>query len=226
MAHRVSGLTGRMFVALAALLILAGCGPMAAGPNTQATPTPKPFDLGPWTVATIGTGPTAKAANDSLEFLFPATALADPQQQHTIGVNLTSKCTVAGDFDLQVDYSLASWPARNGVRFGLVSGNAHIVRTSEPNGAENAYMMNVGGHLTGVESADSSGRLRLTRLGTTITGYYLANQDWVAITSATVAAEAQPYSIAAWSDAVTFGKRDVRIDLKNFTMAPAASGCV
>jgi hypothetical protein len=223
MAHRV---TGSVSVALAALLILVGCGPAAAGPSTKPTPTAKPFDMSPWTVGTIGRGPTAKAANDSLEFFFPATALADPQQQQLIGVNLTSKCSVAGDFDLQVDYSLASWPARNGVRFGLAAGNSHVVRTSEPNGSENEYMTNFAGHLTGVESEDSSGRLRLARVGTTITGYYLANRNWVAIASGSAASDAQPYSIAAWSDAVTFGKRDVRIDLKNFTMTPATAGCV
>jgi hypothetical protein len=216
----------------AALLILSAalfsaCGPATAGPAPDASPTPAPtpFDQAPWAVSTIGVGPAATPISGGLQLFIPASAQADANHQQLIAINVTAKCKISGDFDLQADYALQTWPARNGVRFGLVAGDYHVVRTSDPHAAENTYTTNLAGAQTSAETQDSTGRLRLARTGTTITGYYLTNRTWTTIASAPVPTAAASYAIAAWTDGYSFGRADVRVNLTKFTFTPSGAGC-
>jgi len=202
--------------------ILAACGPAAASITPAApAPTPKGFDLSAWDVSTAGSGPAATEANGGVDLFIPATATDDPQQQRAIAVRVVSRCHLTGDFDLQADYALVSWPSRNGVRFGLSAGTDYVLRTSNPNGSDNTYTTNLSGYAISVDTLDKSGRLRLTRVGTTVTGYYFSNRTWVSIASATAAAGGPAYAIQAWTDAYTFNHQDIRVNLKNVT----ATGC-
>jgi hypothetical protein len=160
-----------------------------------------------------------------LQFVFPASAKGDANQHELIAVNVTSKCKISGDFDLQADYAVQTWPARNGVRFGLVAGDYHVVRTSDPHATDNTYTANLAGAQTGAPTEDSTGRLRLARAGTSITGYYLTNRSWTPLASASVTTQDQSYAIAAWTDSYSFGHADVRVTLTKFTFTPAATGC-
>jgi|SRR5207302_9035453 len=211
----------RLSLLLPILAILTACGPAAAAITPATAPTPKGFDLGAWDVITVGTGSAATEANGGVNLFFAAKAQGDPQQQAKIAVTLKSKCQMSGDFDLQVDYALVNWPARNGVRFGLGADVNSVQRASNPHSADNTYTTEFSGHIVSVETPDKSGRLRLTRVGTTVTGYYLSNRTWVQIDWAAASTVSAGYAIEAWTDAYSFGGQDVRVNLKNLT----ATGC-
>jgi hypothetical protein len=222
----------RALLFVAVPVLLAACGPLAAGSTTPLGPSPSPTvqetpgaDLRAWTVSTTGSGPTATATKDGAVLLIPGNAQADSQAPHVVAVRLSSKCQLAADFDLQADYSVATWPAGNGVRFGLVVGEYHIVRTSNPRGLDNTYAANLAGYFLSVETHDTSGRLRLTRAGTSITASYLNKGTWVTIATANISAAKQPYAIAAWTDGDTFGRRDVELSVKNFSLSGPTTDC-
>jgi hypothetical protein len=207
-------------VFLPIVMLLAACGPASAS-NAPATPTPRGFDLTAWDVTTTGTGPVAMEANGGVDLFIPATTKGDSQHATLIALVVTARCHLAGDFDLQADYSLSTWPSRNGVRFGLVAGADSVERTTNPVGIDNTYATNLSGAIVQLETTDTSGRLRLARVGNATTGYYLKNGSWVSIASATTAATGQAFAIQAWTDAYTFHKQDVRVNLKHVTM----TGC-
>jgi hypothetical protein len=212
----------RRGLVLPVVAILAACG-SAPGSNapTAPTATPRGFDLSAWDVSTIGSGPTASEANGGVDLFIPATTHGDPLQQNLFALRLTARCHLGGDFDLQVDYTLTTWPARNGVRFGLIAGADSVERTSDPVGPDNTYATNFSGSIVQTATPDKSGRMRLTRVGTTITGYYLNSGSWVTIGTATAAAGSPAYVIQAWTDDYTFHQQAVRVNLKNLT----ATGC-
>ena len=210
----------RRCLLLPIVAILASCGP-ATGSIRPPAPTPKGFDLSAWDVSTIGSGPAATEANGGVDLFIPAKARDDPQHQHLIAITVTARCHLNGDFDLQADYALVSWPSGNGVRFGLVAGADSVERTSNPVSQANTYATNFSGSIVAVDTPDKTGRLRLTRVGPTVTGYYFSNRAWVSIASATAATGAPAYAIQAWTDGYTFDQQDIRVNLKNVT----AAGC-
>ena len=202
------------------VLVLAACGPASSQP-AAAAPTPRGFDLSAWDVSTIGSGPTAMEANGGVDLFIPAATKGDPAQATQIALRLSARCQLTGDFDAQADYALTTWPSRNGVRFGLVAGNDSVERTTNPVGLDNSYATNFSGTIVELETADTSGRMRLARVGKTITGYYLKNGNWVLVASATAAVGTPAFAIQAWTDGYTFNKQDVRVNLKHVTF----TGC-
>ena len=215
----------RFLVSLGVGLLLCACGP-ATGPLAAApTPTPNTLDLSLWTVSTAGTGPTASAAGGGVDLFMPAGATQD-SQRHYAGVTLTAKCKLTGDFDLQLDYSLISWPAKNSVRLGLVDGSGSVQRTHNAGAVtENLYATDFAGVETYVGTQDTAGRLRLTRVGTTTTGYYRSNGAWVKIGSVAAPIEGTPYSISAWTDYNDVLKSDLKVNVNNFTIVPSQPAC-
>lgn len=199
-------------------LVFSGCGP-ATGPLAAApTPTPNTLDLSRWTVTTLGTGPTATEGNGGVVLAIPAKATLDAQR-HLTSINLVSNCKLTGDFDLQLDYSLVTWPARNSVRLGLVAGSYSVERSSNlPPVMDNLYATNLAGVQASVETHDSTGRLRLTRVGPSVTGYYRSNATWARIASEKAVSDPLSYSIAAWTDYNAVVKSDVSVTVKNFTV--------
>jgi len=101
---------------------------------------------------------------------------------------------VAGDFDVQVDFSLLNWPSNNRQGFSLEAedlgqgqfGLFRVERFNEVGG--DAYHMvfpNQAGDPT-FPTTDTAGKLRLVRIGTTLSGYYHNGTNFVFINSAPV----------------------------------------
>jgi hypothetical protein len=208
---------------LAVVAVLSSCGPASTTPSAHATssPTPKPFDFSAWTVSTTGTGPAVAGNGSGLDLVIPATAQGDPNQHLLLEVVLQARCQLTGDFDVQADYSLITWTPQNGVHFGLVAGGNSAERASNPHGSDNLYESDFSGQITGTDTADTAGRLRLSRVGTTMTSYYLREQTWVPIATTTGPATPLSYKVGAWTDGYSFGTHDVRVNLKNLS----ATGC-
>lgn len=141
-----------------------------------------------------------------------------------------SKNAYAGNFDIQIEYSLLTWPANNGVRLTLAMGvpglNGATERVSlsdhdfRPPG--DAYLIggNDWGTLGFVPTEDLTGKLRLVRVGSDLSGYYWANGRWVMIGDYK-GMSTQPASLAfcAFSDDRVFGHQDVKVAFDNFVFS-------
>jgi hypothetical protein len=131
------------------------------------------FDCGRWdlTVVPAGVG-TVKDANQQLEMTRITPAASSYQ-------GLATRCTLSGDFDVQVDYRLLNWPAQNfyTVRLAaqnLPQGDIGLVGVYRNSYADENYQfrsqLGVVG-LVSVPTSDTSGTLGLRRSGSTISGY-------------------------------------------------------
>jgi len=108
----------------------------------------------------------------------------------TAGVQ--GKCFVGGDFDVQVDFALLNWPANNLQTIKLAtadlgSGTFGLPGPGRFSGLIDSYQMVLLSSIEGLAlTTDTGGKLRLTRSGTTLTGYYHNGTNFVALASATV----------------------------------------
>ncbi len=230
LAHpRVADRVRRYLVITGVGLLLSACGPATAPIAAAPLPTPNTLDLKLWTVSIVGSGPTATQANSGIDLVIPAGAIQDPKQGN-LAINLSASCQLTGDFDLQLDYTLVKWPPRNSVRLGLVAGHYSVHRSSNTgfvagSAADNLYVTDFAGALTSVGTQDATGRLRISRVGSTMTGYYRSNGAWVKISTASGPTAPMSYGIAAWTDYNAVVKTDVSVNIKNFTVAPPPSNC-
>ncbi|HET6457171.1 MAG TPA: PEP-CTERM sorting domain-containing protein, partial [Armatimonadota bacterium] len=126
-----------------------------------------------------------------------------------------------GDFDVRVDYQLLTWPAGNEVRLGMMMfgdtiGYANMVRCSS---TEELYIADFyGAPLPSprVTTTDMSGKLRLTRQGTTIIGYYYQSGAWVSLYSKVVTNADLGVSLRAWSHDTIFPDKEAKVAFDNF----------
>lgn len=162
-----------------------------------------------------------------LELTFPASTSGPISQNGVI-----TRCMFVGDFDVQVDYELVDWPAQNGVRIGLVAGSGDVV-ARHSSGVQDAttgemYHTNfnriVGGR-TG--TTDAAGKLRMTRSGATLTGYYWEGSDWVLLSSGSITSNVAeiPLRLHGWTHDSTFGKEEVRVTFDNMIVNQGTLSC-
>jgi hypothetical protein len=113
-----------------------------------------------------------KDANQQLE-MTRITSTASSYQ------GLATRCTLSGDFDVQVDYKLLNWPAQNfyTVRLAaqdLPQGDIGLVGVYRNSYADENYQFRSQVGLAGlvsVSTVDTSGTLGLRRSGSIISGY-------------------------------------------------------
>ena len=176
-----------------------------------------------WSPGRIG-GPTVAETNQRFEIAFPPDSSGD----FIAGVYYGT-CAFRGDYDVQVDYQLLDWPARNGVRMGLLmtappwTGNdLGVVRISFsyelnfPGFPPEAYLIGEGGVLHMTPTGDTSGKLRAVRVGDVATGYYYSGGAWVPIYSFGSASTNDVYLLLqAWSHDWAFTDQPVRVAFDN-----------
>ena len=138
-----------------------------------------------WRVSNIGTGVTSTIVNNRAEVTLPASAGGSLY----MGM-MGSRLTVAGDFDMQVDFALLTWPANNAAQVGLTLEQANdfsIFRRSRgvnEGGGGDIYFTVIKGQMTQVPASGTSGKLRMTRTGNTMQGYYWDGAAWQLVGSA------------------------------------------
>jgi len=113
--------------------------------------------------------------------------------QGWFGAGIRSKFILKGNFEIVVDYNLTNWPTHNGVRGNImfweakINGiNGHIDRCSfgadePPNPKENYVSCFEDDAFLDVvikPTTDFEGKLKLTRVGKIITGYFWQNNAW------------------------------------------------
>jgi hypothetical protein len=148
----------------------------------------------------------------------------------TFGAGVNSNFLLKGNFEIIVDYRLITWPSANGISVGFNNDNHFTVTSGEfvirrinigPNenykaAFDNGYDFQV----FLVPTADISGRLKWTRVGLVMTGYFFNKQinDWQIIGShdyfATGIDEWVGFSLNARGN--NFTGQDVEIAFDNF----------
>jgi uncharacterized repeat protein (TIGR01451 family) len=133
-----------------------------------------------------GEGTTAVVANKRLEITLPASSGGSLY----MGM-LESNFSLAGDFDVQVDFNLLTWPPYNEAQVGLSIAQAYnfsIFRRSRglyAAGRDEVYYTMIMGHETYVPASGTSGKLRMTRTGNKMEGFYWDGEAWQSVGSYT-----------------------------------------
>jgi hypothetical protein len=174
-----------------------------------------------WSIELKDNGPTASETNQRLEITLPAESAGDD-----FAAWYDSACQLRGDYDIQVDYEVLTWPLASGVRLGLTDNHANMHRVSsgrQPNdypGGPDLYMTiyDTPDHVVGITpTSDLSGKLRLGREGDTISTYYFSNGEWTldASNSGSSYSDDTPFALGAWSADSVFTGQEVKIAFDN-----------
>ena len=136
-----------------------------------------------WDIIESG-GPYVTETNQRLEITLPADSSGE-----TFYAGYSSTHALRGDFDIQVDYHLLTWPENNGVRMGLwidrPSSKYTVERasygSSDGFAAGDHYTTNFDDSILISATCDTEGKLRLVRTGSLFEGYYFneTSGDWI-----------------------------------------------
>lgn len=155
-------------------------------------------DSSVWNRYRGGSGPFPAERNQRLDLVIPANSVENGAGSFTAGY--ISRCELVGDYELQVSYDLTTWPANNGVRIALY-GPRPVERVSfgSAEGGGEYYVTHFDDGIYRVPTSDTSGKLRMVRIGSTASGYYWANGGWVLIHSGPVSSSPTVFVPQAWS---------------------------
>ena len=161
---------------------------LTAGQNPNDDFNDNSIDANKWLVCTTPTGSVTET-NQELQM-----ELNSSSTESMFEAGVTSNWTIGGDFDIQVDYNLTTWPENNGIRLVLqagpptVRGAPDVVQrvSAEPEwGIGEVYLTHFSDGVHGITPTDhTSGKLRLIRNGSTMTGYYFDGSGWITLHSA------------------------------------------
>jgi Tol biopolymer transport system component len=176
-----------------------------------------------------GGGVSIAQANGELEVSVPSAATVDPSFGFiSLGVN--AQCRLAGDFDVQVDYRLLSWPEPSDVNvdfdtFAPDFSDVHGMFVFDPGFGTGISTHFPGPTNTFVFNSATSGTLRLRRVGTTLTAYYLGLAGWTTIQSTSDSTDDQNVNLNVFSNSPQFSHPDVKVAYDNFRLASGTFAC-
>jgi len=140
-----------------------------------------------WQAFSSGTGFNVNEVNQQLEISLPGTTSG--------AAGYLSRCALRGDFDMQVDFTLLTWPSLNGTEVGLglnkpfstdlIAGVALFGEHTATDGThfnQIYYGETSAGFGSTVETnigQGDSGSFRITRTGNTIDCFFMGATDWV-----------------------------------------------
>jgi hypothetical protein len=177
-----------------------------------------------WHTILAGTGSHLAQTNGRLEETLAADA-AQGGPYDNIDAHVGTNCKLAGDFDVQADYDLLAWPNANGVQVALMAfePGSQVLRESQVWGEQ--YGTWIPPTFSSVLTSDLSGSLRLTRVGTTITGYYRSGPIWVPVASGTTTLDDAAIGLSANSFMGRFAHQAVNIAWDNFRITSGEVNC-
>lgn len=203
----------------------------AIGASPGSSPTPyddfddNAWDDTLWNVIESG-GPYVTETNQRLEITLPADSSGD-----NFYAGYSSTHVLRGDFDVQVDYHLLTWPENNGVRMGLWIEKIPYTYTverasygiSDGFAAGDHYTTNFADSILLSPTGDTDGKLRLVRTGSLIEGYWRneTSNGWVLSQSRqvnTVSAGEVTFMLKAWSHDYAFADEPVVVAFDNFVI--------
>ncbi len=174
---------------LASLLLLAvlllTVSPSQAGVITENFDN-NTYNTNLWYQYTVGPGSSSTVTNNRLEITLPQSLGGSLY----MGM-LVSEFTLVGDFAMQVDFDLLTWPSNNAAQVGLVIDQANefsIFRRSRglgEGGGGEIYFTMFKGQMTQVLASGTSGKLSMTRTDNTMQGSYWDGAAWQLVGSYT-----------------------------------------
>jgi len=176
-----------------------------------------------WIVQMYGSGPELTETNQELQIFFPRYSSGGD-----FGFILRSTWLLRGDFDVQVDFRLITWPHQNGIRMAMgiyEDGLYHYPGVERISFGRNDYYEGWEVYLTdfadgvhGITQTDQmTGTLRLVRTGSQQTGYYSSGGHWVPIHTGPAPTGDVPFKVSAFS-AYQFTQQDVRAAWDNLVV--------
>lgn len=173
------------------------------------------------------TGDTARGlrveeTNGRLEIFIPGSV-----RTGTFVAAFETRCKVTGDFDVEVDYRLLSWPSDNGAIVSLAMREWHTQRLSGAGGPfprEESYGVSHYGSVRMIPTSDTEGTLRVARVGASVSSYYRDGSDWVLIQeSSDFTAAADVLRVSMWGVEGSWANQDARVALDNFRIVRGTS---
>lgn len=128
-----------------------------------------------WTTDVYGVAGEVVERNQRLEFVVPQESIPAPINTLTASLSCQSLFQLRGDFDVQVDYGLFNDSRFDNGGVGLTTSDGGVWRYNSDTGGD------VYGFLSETPTLDTTGSLRLVRLGGTATGYYYSAGAWVSL---------------------------------------------
>lgn len=181
LSHGKLGLVGMLVLAVTILTV---------SPSPGATITENfdnnQFNQDLWNKFTVGTGSLSSVINNRLEVTLPASGGGTLYMG-----GMQSEFTLEGDFDMQVDFELLTWPANNQAQVGLTIDQANdfsVFRRSRglnEGGGGEIYFTMIKGQMTQVSASGTSGKLRMKRTGNKMEGFYWTGAAWQLVGSYT-----------------------------------------
>jgi hypothetical protein len=202
-----------------AVLCAAAANPEGSAGNSNFS------DTSTWIRWAPGTGVELTPAGQGFATAYAANAQPNPNPVNGKGIpaGYISTFALRGDFTLDIDYALTTWPASSGVRLGLaVWPSVCMIRQGQ--GPYTQEWLTFGaGPYSSIPTDERHGTLRLARAGGTLLGYYrsLTDGSWVLVGSRTgdpVFTNDFQVSVNSWTDSSTFGHEAVGITLSNFVV--------
>jgi DNA-binding SARP family transcriptional activator len=181
------------------------------------------IDMTIWRPITDGTGAEVTEQGGQVAVTISADGVPGGPA-NAIGAQVGTQCTFPGDFDARVEFTLFEWPAGANVRVGL---NAFFVggfvgrRSSSTTGDE--YAARVDPREGSVQLDETSGSLRIARVGMLMTAYFWRNGRWVPLASGTSSGAAVlGLQATAGTD---FGHKRTRAAFDNFVVTATKVFC-
>jgi len=153
--------------------------------------------------------------------------IAGGAPSNQVDAHYGSNCSLPGDFDAQVDYSLLQWPQGNGA-FAALSGffiGAFVSRQSDPFAGER-YTAFSNPFFNALPTSDLAGSLRLVRTGATLNAYVKGvGSDWIPILSAPANAGDAVLGLGLQTVPDQWAHQTVQVAYDNFRLNSGALSC-
>jgi dipeptidyl aminopeptidase/acylaminoacyl peptidase len=145
-----------------------------------------------------------------------------------------AKCELAGDFDMQVDYALLTWPAHSGYFAALSAmlADGSVARSSQPWDPPYDEQYNAWANITvpftsnQVNTTDTSGSFRLVRTNSVFDEYYRPpGGAWTLLLSTPGVTGSAVYGLGLSAQGWDFAHLDGSVAFDNFRLNSGALSC-
>jgi TolB protein len=151
-------------------------------------------------------------------------------QYNQVDEHWGSQCSLAGDYDYQIDWNLLTWPAHSGTYAALQAffAGQGISRQSTPYDPPYDEQITSWTSYSGasIHSDATSGSFRLVRSGGAQYGYERSGgSDWQLILATPADPGAAVYGMGLWAPADQWAYKDVSVAFDNFRLNSGVLSC-
>ena len=201
--------------------------------STPAAPFTETFDngvtdAGLWHVIS-DPGGSLTTSNGRLVASISASAVPGGQYDQ-VDEHIGSQCTLDGDFDYQVDYTLLTWPDAGGVftQLSAFFADGGVGRQSIPFAPpyNQQYMSYIAPNFGAINSTDTSGSFRLVRTAGTLYAYVRSATlpQWTLVNSGS-APNSTVFGMGLWAPGNQFQHVDASVAFDDFRLKSGALTC-